>query len=101
MTHGHVAFQAVDDLARGEVVADEAEAALGMEMRAIETDDAGGFLTPVLERVQAKRRKSGGIGMIEDAEDAALLVQPVLIEPAQRLILDVVSFSHSILASLR
>jgi hypothetical protein len=35
--------------------------------------------------MQAERRKRRGVGMIEDAKDAALLVQPVLFEPAEFL----------------
>ena len=50
---------------------------------AVEADDAGGFLAAMLERMQAERGQRRGIGMIEDAEDAALLVQPVLFEPVQ------------------
>ena len=43
-----IAGQAVDDFAAGKVVADEAHAALGVEARAIERDDAGGLLAAVL-----------------------------------------------------
>ena len=57
-------------------------AALGMEMVAVEADDAGRFLAAMLERVQPERGQGRGIGMVEDAEHAALLVQPVLFEPA-------------------
>ena len=71
------AGQAVDHLAAGEGVADQAEAALGMEALAVEGDDAGGFLAAVLERVQAERGDGGGVGMAEDAEHAAFLAQPV------------------------
>ena len=49
--------------------------------RAVEADDAGRFLAAMLERMQSERRQRRGIGMVEDAEDAALLVQPVLFEP--------------------
>jgi hypothetical protein len=52
-------------------------------MRAIEADDAGRFLAPVLKGVQAERGQSGRVGMVENAEDAALFVQAVLFEPAQ------------------
>ena len=75
-----VAGQAVDHLAAGEVVADEAHAALGMEALAVEGDDAGRFLAAMLQRVQAERRDGGGVGMAEDAEHAALLAQPVVVE---------------------
>ena len=72
-----VAGQAVDHLAAGEVVADQAHAALGVEALAVEGDDAGGFLAAMLQRVQAERGDGGGVGMAEDAEHAALLAQPV------------------------
>jgi hypothetical protein len=63
------------------MVAHETDAALGMEMLAVEADDAGSLLAPMLKRMEAKGGQSRGVGMIEDAEDAALLVQPVLFEP--------------------
>jgi hypothetical protein len=53
-----------------------------MEMLAVEADDAGSLLAPMLKRMEAKGGQSRGVGMIEDAEDAALLVQPVLFEPS-------------------
>ena len=51
-----------------------------MEPLAVEGDDAGGFLAAMLEGVQAERRDRGGVGVAEDAEDAALLAQPVVVE---------------------
>ena len=51
-----------------------------MEALAVEGDDAGGLLAAMLERVQSKRRDRGGVRMIEHAEDAALLAQPVAIK---------------------
>ena len=71
------AGQAVDHLAAGEVVADEAHAAFGVEALAVEGDDAGGLLAAVLQGVQAERCDGGGVGMAEDAEHAALLAEPV------------------------
>jgi len=65
------------------MVADQPDAALGMEMAAVEADDAGSLLAPMLERMQAERGQRRGVGMVEDAEDAALLVQLVLFEPGQ------------------
>ena len=73
------AGQAVDHLAAGEVVADEAEAALGVETLAVEGDDAGGLLAAVLQGVQAERGDGGGVGVTEDAEHAAFLAQPVVV----------------------
>ena len=74
------AGQPLDHLAPGEVVADQAHAALGMEPLAVEGDDAGGLLAAMLERVQAERGDRGGVGMAENAEHAALLAQPVAVE---------------------
>ena len=51
-----------------------------MEPLAVEGDDAGGFLAAVLEGVQAERGDRRGVGMAEDAEDAAFLAQPVAVE---------------------
>ena len=59
----------------GEAVADEAELALEMEDAAVEGDDAGRLLAAMLEGVQPERGDGGGIGMVEDAEDAAFLAQ--------------------------
>ena len=48
MADGRVALQPVDHLARGEVIADEAETPLGVEMVTVEADDAGSFLAAML-----------------------------------------------------
>ena len=61
-----------------EVVADEAEAALGVELLAVVGDDAAGFLAAMLEGVQAERGERRRILVAEDAEDAAFLAQPVV-----------------------
>ncbi len=84
MADGGGAGQALDHFAAGEGVADEAEAAFGMEAAAVEGDDAGGFLAAMLEGVQPERRDGGGVGMAEDAEHAALFAQPVAIEVERR-----------------
>src|ERR1043166_139965 len=72
--------QAVDHLAAGEIVADQAHAPFRMEALAVERADAGGFLAAVLQGVPPERRGGGGVRMPEDAEHAALLVQAVLFE---------------------
>ena len=74
-----VAPQAADDVGLVEVVADEAEAALGMEMAAVEGDDAGRLLAAVLQGVQAERGERRGVLVAEDAEDAALLAQAIVV----------------------
>ena len=96
VAHRHVAFQPLDHRARGEMVADQADTAFGMKVVPVEADDAGGFLAAMLERMQTERGQGRGIGMIEDAEDAALLVQPVLFEPVQIGPLRVNVLSHGL-----
>ena len=71
------ALELVDDACVREGVPYEAEAPLGMETLAVEGDDTGCLLAPVLERVQAERRQRRRIGVSEDADDAALLTQTV------------------------
>ena len=77
---GGGAGQALDHFAAGEGVADEAEAAFGVEALAVESDDTGRFLPAMLERMQAKRGDRGCVRMAEDAEDAAFLAQRVAVE---------------------
>ena len=55
------------------MIADQPLAALGMEPRAVEGDDAGRFLAAMLERMQPERDNRRGVGMVENAEHAALL----------------------------
>ena len=62
-----------------EIVADETQIPLGMELAAVERDDAAGFLAPVLERVEAENGQGRRIWMAEDAEDAAFLAKPVVV----------------------
>ena len=64
--------------ALGEMIADQPLAALGVEPHAVIGDDARRFLAAMLQRVQPKRDNRRRVGMIEDAEHAALLAQPVL-----------------------
>lgn len=59
------------------MVADKAEPAFGIEAAAVEGDDACRFLAAVLEGVKAERGDRRGVGVAEDAEDAALLAEPI------------------------
>ncbi len=54
--------------------------AFGDELRAVIGDDAGGFLTAMLERVQAQHRQRARIRVAENAEDAAFFMQRVAVE---------------------
>jgi len=51
---------------------------MGMKMLAIEGNDAAGFLAAMLEGVKPERRSGAGIGMTEDAEDSAFIVEMVV-----------------------
>jgi len=76
------------------VVADEAVTALGVEMLAIEADDASGFLAAMLKGVEAKRGQGSGVGMVENPENPTLLVQPVFLKPTQDGIAILSLFGH-------
>ena len=69
------------------MVAHQSVATLGVERPAVEGDDSGGLLSPVLKCVQAEGRDGGGVGISEDAEDATLLAKGFGFEVAQRSIL--------------
>ncbi len=84
---GGRAGEALDHPLGGEVVAHEPVPALRVEGAPVEGDDAGRFLAPVLQGVQAERRDGGGVRVAEDAEDAALLAKGFGFEVAQRSIL--------------
>ncbi len=78
VTDRHIALEAVDDAGLVEVVADEAEATLGVELGAVIGDDAGRLLAAVLERVQAERGQGRGIGVPKNTEDPAFLAESIV-----------------------
>ena len=78
MTDRRPPRQSVDGRAVGKVIADQPLAALRVEPGAVESDDAGGLLAAMLQRMQPKRNDRRRVGVIEYAKDAALLSQPVL-----------------------
>jgi hypothetical protein len=55
-----------------------------MELPAVAGDDAGGFLSAVLERVQPECCERTRVGVAEDAENAAFLAQLVVVERVGR-----------------
>src|SRR5215211_7110575 len=57
-----------------------------MKALTVETDDTGGFLPAMLQRVQAERGDGRGVRMVEDAEDAAFFPQPVCLEIEQAVV---------------
>ena len=62
------------------MIADQPLSPFGVEPNAVEGDDAGRLLPAMLEGMQAERHNRRRIRMAEDAEDAALLAQPVLVQ---------------------
>ena len=80
MPDGGMARQAADHLLAGEDVADVALVAEGVELLAVERHQAGGFLTAVLQGVQAEGGVGRGVVIAVNAEDAALLAQLVVVE---------------------
>jgi hypothetical protein len=62
------------------VIADKAEAALGMKTFAIEGDDAGRFLAAMLKRMEPERSQGRGIVMPVYPEYAAFLAQRIAVE---------------------
>ena len=79
VAEGDVALQAADDVGLVEVVADQAQPALGMEVAAVVGDDAGRLLAAMLQGVQAERGQRRRVLVAEHAEDAAFLAQAVVV----------------------
>ena len=77
VAHRGRAGQAVNHFAPGESVTDQAETALRVEAFTIEGDDAGCFLTSVLEGVQAQGGDGGRVRMAENAKHPTFFTQAV------------------------
>ena len=71
--------QAVDGRRIREVIADQPLSALRVEPHAVVSDDAGGLLAAMLQGMQPERGNGGGVRMVKDSEDAALLAQSVAV----------------------
>ena len=79
VAHGLVADEAVEPLV-GEHVVHEAHALLEPEPLAVAGHDARRFLPPVLERVETEVGEAGGLGVAPDAEQAAAVVEAVVVD---------------------
>jgi hypothetical protein len=77
---GGMPGQPIDDRRIAEIVADMAVAAVIVELLAVVGDDSGRLLAAMLERMQAERRVRRRVRRAIDAEDAALLVELVVVE---------------------
>ena len=69
-------LQPLHDRVAGEHVRNQPQVAVDVELRAVEGHDSGGFLTPVLQGVEAQGGVGRGVPRSEDAEDAAFLARP-------------------------
>ena len=58
-------------------IAHQAHVTFSVEMAVLERDDAAGFLAAMLQGVQAQHRQRAGIGLVENAEHTAFLMQRV------------------------
>ena len=83
MADGHEARQCLDDVFAAEIVTHQAEGSMAVEAVAVGGDDARSLLAAMLERMQAEHGVRRGLVMSDDAENAAFLVQLVVIAGAQ------------------
>ena len=67
---------------------------MGMEVAAVEADDAGRFLAAVLQGVEAERGYGGGIGHVPDAEHAAFVVELVVVGCGEVKAMPALSYSR-------
>ncbi len=80
MADGKAALQIARGLgAAAEGVTHQTHMALGDELAFVIGDNACRFLAAMLQGMQAQHRQGAGIGMVENAEHAALFMQRVLV----------------------
>src|SRR5438477_4027542 len=75
-----MALQAGDDGLGGEVVGDMAEGAVGVELPAVEGDDADRFLSTVLQGMKSEDASRGRLFDAENPYNTAFLLQLVVVE---------------------
>ena len=61
------------------MIADEAMPSLGVKTGAVEGDDARRLLSAMLKRVQAESGAHRGVGVVENAEYAAIFAQAIIV----------------------
>ncbi len=85
MADRQVSWQRVHHIGLGEVVAHIAEAAGRIEaVVGVVADDAARLLSPVLKRMQAEGHEGRSIRDADHTEDAAFLLQLVVIEGVRK-----------------
>ena len=77
---GARAWQLGHDPGVREVLADQAEAAMGVEAATVVGDDTRRFLAAVLQSVQAEGGDGGGVGTVPDAEYATFFMRLVVVD---------------------
>ena len=85
MTNGVMARQALVQVAATECVADVAHVPFGMKPLPVETGDAAGFLTAMLQGVQAERGKARGFRHIKYAKNSTFQPRRVVVGVARLL----------------
>src|SRR5215470_13299725 len=80
MAHGRAARKAPEALG-AEHVGHPSHRFLDVKRPALGGRDPGGLLAPVLERIEPEIREIRSLRMVEDAEEPALVVQLVVVEP--------------------
>jgi len=80
MSNGHGPGEALQ-MRFGEDLRHLAHAALRVKPRPVRGDDAGRLLASVLKGVEAEVGQVGRLRVSEDPENAALVVEPIVIEP--------------------
>ncbi len=99
MADRRMAFETVDHVLRAEILADMTHGAMGVELLAVEGDDAGGFLAAMLQGMKAERRQRGRFGMAENAEYAAFFMRVIVVERACVVSIGLGSVMGSVAAS--
>ena len=79
MADGGVPLHALHDRGLAEDVADVAHVLVAVELLAVVGDDARRLLPAMLQGVQSQGGQAGRVRVPEDAEDAALLVELIVL----------------------
>jgi hypothetical protein len=77
MADGTATWQTLRQIRRSEILADQAEIALVVETGSVMGRNPAGFLTAVLQGVQAKRRQDGSVIRAVDSKYTAFFLGAV------------------------
>src|SRR5690348_8783012 len=79
VTDGRMSRQPRDDVLGTEILADQAEAAMGVKLFAVVSDNSGCFLPAMLQGMQPQCCQRRRIGMAVNPENAAFLPEMVVV----------------------